>query len=176
MSPIRSSGESTSETNRPNSSSSPYTVSGSAWANGGSFANAARSARFSSAKRMSFCGATYSLTEVEATSFAVCSREACARNVDANPFESPAAQLPCLLGIQSLAREDVQRAAIVIAEHARDREAVAGGHAGHDVTALAHPDAFVGAGRRDPHAVLGVQADAVREPSAITEVGPHAPV
>ena len=82
----------------------------------GSFDSAARSTRFSSAKRMSLSGATYSATDARL-------RPPGAGDVDAGPLEPARSKLACLLGIEPPAREDVQRAAVVVAEHARDARA-----------------------------------------------------
>ena len=90
-------------------------------------------------------------------------RQACARHVDADSLEAAGAQLTRLHRVEALAREDVQRAAVVVAEHARDGEPVAGGHRVDDLAAFAHAQALVRPGRRDPDAVLGVEADAVGE-------------
>ena len=98
------------------------------------------------------------------------------RDVHTGPFEPAGAQLTRLLRIESLAAEDVERAAVVVAEHARDGNSSPVDTALDDLAAFAHAQALVRTGRRDPDASVGVEADAVRERAAAAEIGPHPPL
>src|SRR5438270_5020 len=71
------------------------------------------------------------------------SREAGAGDVDPDPLDAARAPLLRLDRIDADARADVERPAIVVAEHAGDRHAVSGRDPFDDLTAVANPDALV---------------------------------
>ena len=82
--------------------------------------------------RMSRSGATYSAIRVDRR-----------RGPRPRLLEPPGAQVLRLLRIEALAGEHVQRATIVAAEHARDRQAVLARDALRDLAALSHPHELV---------------------------------